>query len=141
MSTLKAYISLAAFKLLLFRCYKSTDYDVHQNWKQLTHQLPMADWYFESTEPGTLDYPPFFAYFERALAFIQSQVVPAKSMRISAKPADDTYLLTMRVSVVLTDLLFFYACQRATATLKQDFKFGLALYVNWGLIMIDNVHF
>ena len=46
----------------------------------------MKEWYFESREVGTLDYPPFFAYFEYALANIQSVIVPAQDMRVSAKP-------------------------------------------------------
>lgn len=62
-------------------------------------------------------------------------------MKIGAKPDDDFYLITMRVSVILTDFLFFYACGKITKALNDTWKFHLALYVNMGLILIDNVHF
>ena len=64
-------------KLLLFHGYKSTDFDVHQNWLAITWNHPIQDWYFESTSQWTLDYPPLFAYFEWVLAQVASQIDPS----------------------------------------------------------------
>jgi alpha-1,3-glucosyltransferase len=100
----------------------------------------MKDWYFEATSVWTLDYPPFFAYFEYLLAQVQSFFVPG-SMAIAANPTESSYLLTMRVSVILTDLLYYYACLRMTRALNKTTGFLCALYVNWGLVLIDNMHF
>lgn len=54
----------------------------------VTHQLPLTQWYFEKTSNWTLDYPPFFAYFERVLAFpaakIDEQMVKIENLDYNA---------------------------------------------------------
>lgn len=69
-------------------------------------------------------------------------------MLISAKPETRLYLLSMRVSVILTDLVYFFACYKLCCVLGKGgntWASGLghfiALYVNLGLILIDNIHF
>lgn len=41
-------------------------------------------------------------------------------MQIGATPSDDFYLLTMRISVIISDLVFYYACTKLTSVLKQS---------------------
>ena len=58
-------------------------------------------------------------------------------MAIGAQPDDRGYLIWMRTSVIVSDLVFYFACRK----LKLPLKLFFALYCNFGLIILDNIHF
>ena len=106
------WVLFSSLKLLLFHAYKSTDFEVHRNWMAITYELPLTKWYFEKTSSWTLDYPPFFAYFEWVLAkpaaYFDREMVRVQNLFYN----ELTVLLYQRVTVVLSDLMFLYGCIR-----------------------------
>ncbi|EYU42323.1 hypothetical protein MIMGU_mgv1a004526mg [Erythranthe guttata] len=136
----------AAVKLLLIPSYRSTDFEVHRHWLALTHSLPLSQWYSDATSEWTLDYPPFFAYFEKFLSFFASKVDPTmadvhRGLNYASPPA----ILFQRLSVILSDVVLVYASHRLT----KGGNFGCAqrlliwCLVIWspGLLIVDHMHF
>ena len=98
----------------LFDTYHSTDFEVHRNWKAITFSESLNKWYFQNTSPWTLDYPPFFAYFEAVQAqianYYDSKIVNINSLDYAGASCVDF----MRASVIVSTFLFFYATYRAS---------------------------
>eukprot|EP01135_Chromosphaera_perkinsii_P005461 Nk52_evm10s352 gene=Nk52_evmTU10s352 len=153
------FFAAVLIKVILIPAYYSTDFDVHRNWLAIVHSLPTSKWYFENTSEWTLDYPPFFAWFEYSLALI-GQFVDRDMLTISKEPYfSESALLFQRGTVILSELL----CPIGLCMLIKESKFPfgksskerssgnrqleelalLSFLVSWnaGLIMVDNVHF
>jgi len=71
--------------------------------------LPIKDWYFESTSEWTLDYPPFFAYFEYLLS-IPAQFIDKEMLRVSnLNYKSDATINYQRLTVILTESTLVFA--------------------------------
>ncbi|KJZ73462.1 Dolichyl pyrophosphate Glc1Man9GlcNAc2 alpha-1,3-glucosyltransferase [Hirsutella minnesotensis 3608] len=136
----------AAFKVLLFPAYKSTDFEVHRNWLAITHSLSLSEWYYEKTSEWTLDYPPFFAYFEWLLAHVARLVDPAMLRLYSLNHDSWQTVYFQRASVVVTELLLAYALQLFIDSTPGPSKraaqvAALSVFLSPGLLIIDHIHF
>lgn len=148
-SLLNIWIVSLALKVLLFEGYHSTDFDVHRNWLAITNNLPISQWYIENTSQWTLDYPPFFAYFEYILSlFVPHFVRDDGCLDIVEKGIYGMpTIYFQRITVILSELVLFYALQwmidssPTYAIRRRMYVATASLALSPGLILIDHIHF
>ena len=135
-------------KVLLIPSYTSTDFEVHRNWLAITYSLPLQEWYFENTSIWTLDYPPFFAWFEKGLSQVAVHIDPAMVNISSLEHKSDETLLFQRSSVIVTDLVLAYASYNCANlnlipnfTVNKQMAFFCLIVLNCGLFIVDHIHF
>ncbi|KAJ6789837.1 hypothetical protein PWT90_08700 [Aphanocladium album] len=136
----------AAFKILLFPAYKSTDFEVHRNWLAITNSLPLSEWYYEDTSQWTLDYPPFFAYFEWLMSQVARLADPAMVRVFNLEHDSWQTVYFQRTTVVVTELLLAYALQlfvesSPLGSRRAAQAAALSILLSPGLLIIDHIHF
>ncbi|PCH41268.1 glycosyltransferase family 57 protein [Wolfiporia cocos MD-104 SS10] len=137
-------IASTCLKLLLFPAYRSTDFEVHRNWLAITHSLPISQWYHDTTSEWTLDYPPFFAYFEKLLSvpayLIDSRIVDLNNLNYDAW----SVVAYQRTTVILTELVMGVALLRFTrgaADTSTQKIISASLFLHPGFLIVDHIHF
>ncbi|WOL06122.1 hypothetical protein Cni_G14854 [Canna indica] len=140
----------ACVKALLIPAYRSTDFEVHRHWLALTSSVPLRSWYSDTSAPScSLDYPPLFAYFQRALALPATALGlrPDGLLRLSSSsPASATLpvLLYLRLSVIATDLVLLLAAAHLTRRripLSRRRLILVLLLWSPALLIVDHIHF
>jgi alpha-1,3-glucosyltransferase len=106
----------------------------------------LEKWYTESTSEWTLDYPPFFAYFEWVMAHVARLVDPlmVKVYNLDYESWQTVYF--QRTTVIITELVLVWALQTFidTAPLKSRRAaqvVALSIILSPGLLIIDHIHF
>ncbi|KAI9609202.1 hypothetical protein KEM48_002908 [Puccinia striiformis f. sp. tritici PST-130] len=136
-----------ALKLSLLPSYRSTDFEVHRNWLAITYSLPLKRWYYDETSQWTLDYPPFFAYFEYLLSNIAVLVDPKIVELNNLEYQEWSCIAFQRVSVLVTELVLGAALLKLTRRPAEPHNQTTALaiagslYLHPGIIIVDHIHF
>ncbi|GAA5871553.1 hypothetical protein JCM8547_001370 [Rhodosporidiobolus lusitaniae] len=133
-------------KALLFNAYRSTDFEVHRNWLAITHSLPLTQWYYDTTSEWTLDYPPFFAFFERFLSTFAYIVDPAVVRLDNLGYGAMSAVTFQRTTVIASELVLVFGLFRwARTSTKPDyptaFLIAASVVFHPGLLIVDHIHF
>ncbi|ERF70390.1 hypothetical protein EPUS_05209 [Endocarpon pusillum Z07020] len=124
----------------------STDFEVHRNWLAVTHSLPVKQWYYEATSEWTLDYPPFFAYFEWLLSWPAALADPAM-VKIENLGYDSwATVYFQRGSVIVTEILLVFALHQYLKSSPLSHRHAshatvLSIFLSPGFLIIDHIHF
>ncbi|GJS08452.1 probable dolichyl pyrophosphate Glc1Man9GlcNAc2 alpha-1,3-glucosyltransferase [Tanacetum coccineum] len=132
------------FKVLLIPAYHSTDFEVHRNWLAITHTLPLSHWYTDETSPWTLDYPPFFAYFERFISVFAYLVDPTiTDLYNGLNYKAPSVIIFQRLSVIASDTVLLFSVYKLTKNMELKKRFLIWVLVVWspGLLIVDHLHF
>ncbi|CAL8069412.1 unnamed protein product [Orchesella dallaii] len=153
-----AVFAVSCLKILLLNSYRSTDFEVHRNWLAITHSLPLEKWYYDETSEWTLDYPPFFAYFEWTLSQVAKYFDEGMLEIKNLNYATFETILFQKLSVIVADFLLAYAvlrCCQVSSVLfsvsgkrKSTSDDGIPLetlfvliFCSGGLFIVDQIHF
>ncbi|ORY96168.1 glycosyltransferase family 57 protein [Syncephalastrum racemosum] len=131
-------------KLLLIPAYRSTDFEVHRNWLAITHSLPLNQWYTEATSIWTLDYPPFFAWFEKWWSLWGQWFDPAMLDIQNLNYDSNSTILFQRLTVIASDLVLYLALKRYVQSFgKRNLHLLVAgsILMHPGLLIVDHMHF
>jgi alpha-1,3-glucosyltransferase len=119
---------------------------VHRNWLAITNSLPISEWYYEKTSEWTLDYPPFFAYFEWFLSQFAKWVDP-RMLEVKNLGYDSWQTVYFqRTTVIVTELVLLYALLKYIQTSPKESQraartAALSIFLSPGLLIIDHIHF
>jgi len=99
---------------------------------------------FQDTSEWTLDYPPFFAWFEKLLSqfavLVNPKIVDVENLYYDSPST----VYFQRTTVIVSELVLFWALQRMLTVMGNrplQKIISWSLMLNPGLIMVDNMHF
>uniref|UniRef100_A0A3P9KME1 Alpha-1,3-glucosyltransferase n=1 Tax=Oryzias latipes TaxID=8090 RepID=A0A3P9KME1_ORYLA len=128
------------------------DYEAQRHWQEVTYNLPIREWYFNSTNNDLaywgLDYPPLTAYHSWLCAYIAKIINPEwVKLHKSRGYESPEHKLFMRTTVLVADLLLFipavvlYCLYLTDGSSKKKVSVLLCILLYPGIILIDYGHF
>ena len=127
------------------------DYEAQRHWMEVTNNLPLSDWYRNTTDNDLLywglDYPPLTAYHSYLCGVVAAQIDPSfVALHASRGLETPEHRLFMRGTVLVADLLvflpavlWFAVALRRSRAVTLTVLAVMALYP--GLLLIDHGHF
>ncbi|XP_056388832.1 dolichyl pyrophosphate Man9GlcNAc2 alpha-1,3-glucosyltransferase [Hyla sarda] len=128
------------------------DYEAQRHWQEVTLNLPVKQWYFNSTDNDLLywglDYPPLTAYHSLLCGYLAHMINPDwVALNSSRGYESHHHKLFMRATVLVADLMVYIPAvllycshlQETSSKRKVLSLFCILLYP--GLILIDYGHF
>lgn len=107
------------------------DYEAQRHWMEITFNLPLNDWYFNTSSNDLnywgLDYPPITAYHSFICGYISHQLNPAFVALNSSRGYESyEHKLFMRASVFVADFLvyipavwWFFSFKKPSSSLRN----------------------
>ncbi|NXC19335.1 ALG6 glucosyltransferase, partial [Corythaeola cristata] len=129
------------------------DYEAQRHWQEVTYNLPIRQWYFNTSDNNLLywglDYPPLTAYHSFLCAYIAKLINPDWiALHTSRGYESQPHKLFMRTTVFVADLLVYIPAVilycfslKETSTKKKASICALCILLYPGLILIDHGHF
>ncbi|XP_072276816.1 dolichyl pyrophosphate Man9GlcNAc2 alpha-1,3-glucosyltransferase [Pyxicephalus adspersus] len=127
------------------------DYEAQRHWQEVTLNLPVQQWYFNSTDNDLLywglDYPPLTAYHSLLCGYIAQAINPDWVALTSSRGYESPqHKLFMRATVLVADLLIYIPavilyCSYLQETSKRKLVSLLCILLYPGLILVDYGHF
>ncbi|KAM9358000.1 dolichyl pyrophosphate Man9GlcNAc2 alpha-1,3-glucosyltransferase [Symphorus nematophorus] len=128
------------------------DYEAQRHWQEVTYNLPVKEWYFNTTENDLnywgLDYPPLTAYHSLICAYVAKIINPEwVELHKSRGYESPAHKLFMRATVLVADLLIYipavvlYCLYLTDGSSKRKVSTLFCFLLYPGLILIDYGHF
>jgi alpha-1,3-glucosyltransferase len=109
------------------------DYEGQRHWMEITRNLPLQDWYYNTSENDLLywglDYPPLTAYHSLICGHVANCINPEFVVLRSSRGYESYgHKIFMRVTVLIADLLIYmpaiwwYFCSRRQSHFQNTVK-------------------
>ncbi|KAF8362423.1 algn-6, partial [Pristionchus pacificus] len=128
------------------------DYEAQRHWMEITHHLPIKEWYRNSSNNNLqywgLDYPPLTAYHSKIMGWLAHHINPSwMALEDSHGIETESHKLFMRMTAIISHLIIYtpgvllWLSTRQTAITVHPMNEAVVIILFPGLISVDHGHF